>query len=176
MLTFSSPVLGSVDGSALFAPSHITCRFATGVQSSTRSVTAGFVSSIFVSCPRDLCESDGSDSDLCTLFFQEKYVYDLKMKNQELQNFKFVLSYKIEEFKKQIESRENDIETMKKHIGEVSNSLIWPLLLSPLSKYKNDQPNKSMKDSTLVVLWLLSRIHTTDSISVQLIKISVDDS
>lgn len=91
-----------------------------------------------MSRPRDLCENAGSDSDLCTHFFQEKYVYDLKMKNQELQNFKFVLSYKIEESKKQIESRENDIETMKKQIGEVSNTLIWPLLLSPLSKYKQD--------------------------------------
>lgn len=138
MLTFSSLVLGSVDGSALFAPSHLVCRVATGVQSSTRSVTAGFISSIFVSRPRDLCENAGSDSDICTHFFQEKYVYDLKMKNQELQNFKFVLSYKIEESKKQIESRENDIETMKKQIGEVSNTLIWPLLLSPLSKYKQD--------------------------------------
>lgn len=60
------------------------------------------------------------------------------MKNQDLQNFKFVLTYRIEEFKKQIESRENDIETMKKQISEVSNTLIWPLLLSPLSKCKDD--------------------------------------
>uniref|UniRef100_A0A8C9NI57 Cilia and flagella associated protein 57 n=1 Tax=Serinus canaria TaxID=9135 RepID=A0A8C9NI57_SERCA len=58
-----------------------------------------------------------------TILEKEKYVYDLKMKNQELQNFKFVLSYKIEEFKKQIESRENDIETMKKHIGEMEAEL-----------------------------------------------------
>lgn len=122
MLTFSPPVLGSVDGSALFAPSHLTCRFETGVQSSTRFVTADFASSIFVPCPRDLFESAGSDSDLCTHFFQEKHINDLKMKNQELQNFKFVLSYRIEEFKKQIESRENDIETMKKQISEVSNT------------------------------------------------------
>lgn len=122
MLTYSSPVLESADGSALFAPSHLTCRFATGVESSTRSVTAGFASSIFVPCPRGLFESAGSDSDPCTHFFQEKQIYDLKMKNQELQNFKFVLSYRIEEFKKQIESRENDIEKMKKQISEVSNT------------------------------------------------------
>lgn len=138
MLTFSSPVLGSIDGSALFAPSHLICRFSTGVQSSTRSVTAVFVSSTFVPCPRDLFGSAGSDSDLCTHFFQEKHIYDLKIKNQELQNFKFVLSYRIEEFKKQIESRENDIETMKKQISEVSNTHIWPLLLRPLSEYKDD--------------------------------------
>lgn len=85
-------------------------------------MTAGFTSSIFVPCPRDLFESARSDSDLCTHFFQEKHINDLKMKNQELQNFKFVLSYRIEEFKKQIESRENDIETMKKQISEVRNT------------------------------------------------------
>uniref|UniRef100_A0A8C0V724 Cilia and flagella associated protein 57 n=1 Tax=Cyanistes caeruleus TaxID=156563 RepID=A0A8C0V724_CYACU len=73
-----------------------------------------------------------------TVLEKEKHIYDLKIKNQELQNFKFVLSYRIEEFKKLIESRENDIETMKKQISEVSNTLIWPLLLSPLSKYKDD--------------------------------------
>lgn len=138
MLTFSFPLLGSVDGSALFAPSHLICRLAAEVQFSTRSVTAGFASSMFVPCARDLFESAGSDSDLCTHFFQEKQIYDLKMKNQELLNFKFVLSYRIEEFKKQIESRENHIETMKKQIDEVSNALIRPLLLSPLSEYKDD--------------------------------------
>ncbi|KAM3668616.1 cilia- and flagella-associated protein 57 [Ammospiza maritima maritima] len=58
-----------------------------------------------------------------TILEKEKYVYELKMKNQELQNFKFVLSYKIEESKKQIESRENDIETMKKQISEMEEEL-----------------------------------------------------
>nr|XP_030134824.1 cilia- and flagella-associated protein 57 isoform X1 [Taeniopygia guttata] len=58
-----------------------------------------------------------------TILEKEKHVYDLKMKNQELENFKFVLSYRIEEFKKQIESRENDIETMKKQISEMEEQL-----------------------------------------------------
>ncbi|NXQ57490.1 CFA57 protein, partial [Anthoscopus minutus] len=58
-----------------------------------------------------------------TILEKEKQIYDLKMKNQELQNFKFVLSYRIEEFKKQIESRENDIETMKKQISEMEEEL-----------------------------------------------------
>uniref|UniRef100_A0A8C3R6X7 Cilia and flagella associated protein 57 n=1 Tax=Cyanoderma ruficeps TaxID=181631 RepID=A0A8C3R6X7_9PASS len=58
-----------------------------------------------------------------TILEKEKHIYDLKMKNQELQNFKFVLSYRIEEFKKQIESRENDIETMKKQISEMEEEL-----------------------------------------------------
>ncbi|KAL2301784.1 hypothetical protein Nmel_011180 [Mimus melanotis] len=58
-----------------------------------------------------------------TILEKEKNINDLKIKNQELQNFKFVLSYRIEEFKKQIESRENDIETMKKQISEMEEEL-----------------------------------------------------
>ncbi|NXW67652.1 CFA57 protein, partial [Hirundo rustica] len=58
-----------------------------------------------------------------TILEKEKHIYDLKMKNQELQNFKFVLNYGIEEFKTQIESRENDIETMKKQISEMEEEL-----------------------------------------------------
>ncbi|XP_068879220.1 cilia- and flagella-associated protein 57 [Aphelocoma coerulescens] len=58
-----------------------------------------------------------------TILEKEKHIYDLKMKNQELQNFKFVLSYRIEEFKKQIESRENHIETMRKQIDEMEDEL-----------------------------------------------------
>lgn len=51
--------------------------------------------------------------------FQEKRIYDLKKKNQELEKFKFVLDYKIKELKKQIEPRENDIKAMKEQIQEV---------------------------------------------------------
>ena len=54
--------------------------------------------------------------------FQEKRIYDLKKKNQELEKFKFVLDYKIKELKKQIEPRENDIKNMKEQIQEVSGS------------------------------------------------------
>lgn len=54
--------------------------------------------------------------------FQEKRIYDLKKKNQELEKFKFVLDYKIKELKKQIEPRENDIKAMKAQIQEVSRS------------------------------------------------------
>ena len=51
--------------------------------------------------------------------FQEKRIYDLKKKNQELEKFKFVLDYKIKELKKQIEPRESDINNMKEQIQEV---------------------------------------------------------
>lgn len=52
---------------------------------------------------------------------QEKRIYDLKKKNQELEKFKFVLDYKIKELKKQIEPRENDIKNMKEQIQEVGS-------------------------------------------------------
>ena len=56
--------------------------------------------------------------------FQEKRIYDLKKKNQELEKFKFVLDYKIKELKKQIEPRENDIKAMKEQIQEVGTKLV----------------------------------------------------
>jgi len=43
----------------------------------------------------------------------------LKKKNQELEKFKFVLDYKIQELKKQIEPREDDIKAMKDQTQEV---------------------------------------------------------
>lgn len=54
---------------------------------------------------------------------QEKRIYDLKKKNQELEKFKFVLDYKIKELKKQIEPRENEIKVMKEQIQEVRGHL-----------------------------------------------------
>ena len=56
------------------------------------------------------------DSFVCP---QEKRIYDLKKKNQELEKFKFVLDYKIKELKKQIEPREAEIKDMKETINAV---------------------------------------------------------
>ena len=50
---------------------------------------------------------------------QEKRIYELKRKNQELEKFKFVLDYKIKELKKQIEPREIEIKDMKEQITNV---------------------------------------------------------
>lgn len=50
---------------------------------------------------------------------QEKRIYDLKTKNQELEKFKFVLDYKIKELKKQIEPKELEIKENKETIQEV---------------------------------------------------------
>ena len=64
---------------------------------------------------------------------QEKRIYDLKKKNQELEKFKFVLDYKIKELKKQIEPRENDIKAMKEQIQEVSKTMCPCFLSSAIS-------------------------------------------
>lgn len=52
---------------------------------------------------------------------QEKRIYELKRKNQELEKFKFVLDYKIKDLKKQIEPREIEIKDMKEQITNVRN-------------------------------------------------------
>jgi len=54
---------------------------------------------------------------------QERRIYDLKKKNQELEKFKFVLDYKIKELKKQIEPREQEIVDMKDQIKEMDGEL-----------------------------------------------------
>ena len=54
-----------------------------------------------------------------SVYPQEKRIYDLKKKNQELEKFKFVLDYKIKELKKQIEPREAEIKDMKETINAV---------------------------------------------------------
>ena len=54
---------------------------------------------------------------------QERRIYDLKKKNQELEKFKFVLDYKIKELKKQIEPREQEIADMKDQIKEMDGEL-----------------------------------------------------
>ncbi|XP_009876698.1 PREDICTED: WD repeat-containing protein 65, partial [Apaloderma vittatum] len=58
-----------------------------------------------------------------TIQDKEKHISDLKQKNQELEKFKFILDYRTEEFKKQMESRENDTKTMKKQIHEMEGEL-----------------------------------------------------
>ena len=44
-----------------------------------------------------------------TILDKEKRISDLRKKNQELEKFKFVLDYKMIEFRKQVEPREHDI-------------------------------------------------------------------
>ena len=51
---------------------------------------------------------------------QEKRIYDLKKKNQELEKFKFVLDYKMKELRRQMEPRENEIKRMKEQIRKVA--------------------------------------------------------
>ena len=56
---------------------------------------------------------------------QEKRIYDLKKKNQELEKFKFVLDYKIKELKRQIEPKEKDIKQKREQIAEVRGALLF---------------------------------------------------
>lgn len=66
------------------------------------------------------------EQSLSILFFpfKERRIYDLKKKNQELEKYKFVLSYKIDELKKQIEPRETDIKNYKEQIQEVNEGTL----------------------------------------------------
>jgi hypothetical protein len=41
---------------------------------------------------------------------KDKRIYDLRKKNQELEKFKFVLNYKIQELKRQIMPRKKEIQ------------------------------------------------------------------
>ncbi|KFP24558.1 WD repeat-containing protein 65, partial [Colius striatus] len=58
-----------------------------------------------------------------TIQDKEKSIYDLKKKNQELEKFKVIQDYRIEEFKKQTESCGNDIKTMKEQMREMEGEL-----------------------------------------------------
>ena len=73
------------------------------------------------SCAISLTASTPSRSLSCPA--QERRIYDLKKKNQELEKFKFVLDYKIKELKKQIEPREQEIADMKDQIKEMDGEL-----------------------------------------------------
>lgn len=68
------------------------------------------------------------------LFFssQENRIYDLKKKNKELEKFKFVLDYKVNELKKQIEPRENEVKEMKEQVHEVRLTLVKVSWTRPL--------------------------------------------
>jgi len=65
------------------------------------------------------CITGISQIEQSSVAVQEKRIYDLKKKNQELEKFKFVLDYKIKELKKQIEPKEKEIRQMKDQISEV---------------------------------------------------------
>jgi cilia- and flagella-associated protein 57 len=65
--------------------------------------------------PRDGRSQEIKERD-STISEKEKRIYDLKKKNQELEKFKFVLDHKINELKKQIEPKEEEIADMKLQI------------------------------------------------------------
>lgn len=85
-------------------------------------------------------------------FSQEKRIYDLKKKNQELEKFKFVLDYKIKELKKQIEPRETDIKNMKEQIQEVTSHNKTILKLSILRVKKSTVGQEMFGERFLLIL------------------------
>ena len=59
-----------------------------------------------------------------TITDKEKRIYDLRKKNQELEKFKFVLNYKIQELKRQIMPRKKEIADMREQIKEMELELL----------------------------------------------------
>jgi hypothetical protein len=59
-----------------------------------------------------------------TVVDKDKRIYDLRKKNQELEKFKFVLNYKIQELKRQIMPRKKEIQDMREQIMEMEVELL----------------------------------------------------
>lgn len=59
-----------------------------------------------------------------TIGDKERRIYDLRKKNQELEKFKFVLNYKIQELKRQIMPRKKEITDMREQIKEMELELL----------------------------------------------------
>lgn len=66
---------------------------------------------------KEIAERDESIKD------KERRIFDLKKKNQELEKFKFVLDYKIDELHKQVAPKENDVASLAKYIEEMNKEL-----------------------------------------------------
>ncbi|XP_011870371.1 PREDICTED: cilia- and flagella-associated protein 57 [Vollenhovia emeryi] len=58
-----------------------------------------------------------------TIQSKEQQIYDMKQTNQELEKFKFVLNYKIDELKSQIEPRDREIQELKDNIRNTEEEL-----------------------------------------------------
>ncbi|CAK9865196.1 unnamed protein product [Sphagnum jensenii] len=58
-----------------------------------------------------------------TIGEKEKRIFELKRKNQELEKFKFVLDYKIKDFKQQMEPRELELQESKEQISKMEVEL-----------------------------------------------------
>lgn len=58
-----------------------------------------------------------------TVMDKDKRIYDLRKKNQELEKFKFVLNYKIQELKRQIMPKKKEIQDMRDQTKEMQVEL-----------------------------------------------------
>ena len=59
-----------------------------------------------------------------TMSDKEARIYDLKKKNQELEKFKFVLNYKIQELRRQIMPRKREMQDLRDHMKEMELELL----------------------------------------------------
>ena len=59
-----------------------------------------------------------------TLADKDARIFDLRKKNQELEKFKFVLNYKIQELKRQIMPRKREIKSMRGQLKEMELELL----------------------------------------------------
>jgi hypothetical protein len=59
-----------------------------------------------------------------TVMDKDKRIYDLRKKNQELEKFKFVLNYKIQELKRQIMPKKKEIQDMRDQMKEMEVELL----------------------------------------------------
>uniref|UniRef100_H2ZKC7 Cilia- and flagella-associated protein 57 n=1 Tax=Ciona savignyi TaxID=51511 RepID=H2ZKC7_CIOSA len=117
-----------------------------------------------------------TDGSVCAAIFtyfvliqiEEKRIYDLKKKNQELEKFKFVLDYKIKELKKQIEPRENDIKAMKEQIQvspDLGIVLLFVIVLPELLPEMESELERFHKQNTqleLNIAELRQKLRATD--------------
>jgi hypothetical protein len=57
------------------------------------------------------------------MYVQEDRIADLELKNEELEKFKYVLNYKVQELERLIRPREEEIERMRNQLLEVNKTV-----------------------------------------------------
>lgn len=87
-------------------------------------VGTGFTARWLPMCRLPSLHARSSTVPLLSPILQEARIYDLKKKNQELEKFKFVLNYKIQELKRQIMPRKREIADLREQMKEMELELL----------------------------------------------------
>jgi thioredoxin reductase len=74
---------------------------------------------------------------------QEKQIYDMKRKKQELEKYNFVLNYKITELKNQTEPKDTEIKNKQKQMQDVRAQHTYFVIIS---FHKSRGNNKCMQN------------------------------